>query len=239
MPVCRKTKERTAFNKVLHNNSGISVFLKDKTITLQQYPSALLEAAVNEFSRLPGIGRKTALRLVLHLLRQPETEVSRFGQALIRLREHVKYCSRCFNLTDRDICTICSDPKRDESTVMVVEDIRDVMAVENTSQYRGLYHILGGILSPMDGIGPDQLNIPGLIARIESGVINEVIMALSTTMEGDTTVFYLFRKLKPFNIKITTIARGVAIGGELEYADEVTLGRSILNRLPYENSLAR
>ena len=206
---------------------------------MQQYPSALLEAAVNEFSRLPGIGRKTALRLVLHLLRQPETEVSRFGQALIRLREQVKYCTRCYNLTDRDICSICSDPKRDESTVMVVEDIRDVMAVENTSQYRGLYHILGGILSPMDGIGPDQLNIPGLIARLESGVIKEVIMALSTTMEGDTTVFYLFRKLKPFDIKITTIARGVAIGGELEYADEVTLGRSILNRLPYENSLAR
>jgi len=213
--------------------------LKNNNIPLQQYPSALLEAAVNEFSRLPGIGRKTALRLVLHLLRQPETEVSRFGQTLIRLREQVKYCSRCFNLTDRDICSICSDPKRDESTVMVVEDIRDVMAVENTSQYRGLYHILGGILSPMDGIGPDQLNIPGLITRLESGIINEVIMALSTTMEGDTTVFYLFRKLKPFDIKITTIARGVAIGGELEYADEVTLGRSILNRLPYENSLAR
>lgn len=206
---------------------------------MQQYPSRLLEAAVNEFARLPGIGRKTALRLVLHMLRQPQSDVDRFGNALIRLRNEVKHCSICFNITDAETCSICRDTKRDAGVVMVVEDIRDVMAVENTSQYKGLYHILGGILNPMEGTGPEQLNIPGLITRIETGEIREIIMALPTTMEGDTTVFYLFRKLKSFNIAVTTIARGVAIGGELEYADEVTLGRSILNRTPYENALAR
>ncbi|MBL0342558.1 MAG: recombination protein RecR [Bacteroidetes bacterium] len=206
---------------------------------MQNYPSKLLEAAVNEFSRLPGVGRKTALRLVLHLLRQQPTDVDRFSNALIRLRNEVKFCEVCFNITDIAICAICNDKKRDRGLVMVVEDVRDVMAVENTSQYNGLYHILGGILNPMDGIGPEQLNIQGLVSRIEAGAVREVIMALSTTMEGDTTVFYLFRKLKPFDIVVTTIARGVAIGGELEYADEVTLGRSILNRTPYDNALAR
>jgi recombination protein RecR len=206
---------------------------------LQQYPSKLLEAAVNEFARLPGVGRKTALRLVLHLLRLPVSDVDRFGNAFIRLRNEIRYCSNCFNISETEICTICSDPRRDQETVMVVEDIRDVMAVENTAQYKGVYHILGGILNPMDGIGPGQLNIQQLMHRAESGQILEIIMALSTTMEGDTTVFYLYRKLKPFDLRITTIARGVAIGGELEYADEVTLGRSILNRTPYENALAR
>lgn len=206
---------------------------------MQSYPSRLLEAAVNEFSRLPGVGRKTALRLVLHLLRQNSSDVDRFGNALIKLRQEVKYCKVCFNITDTEICAVCNDKKRDRGLVMVVEDVRDVMAVENTSQYTGLYHILGGILNPMDGIGPEQLNIQGLISRIEAGEVREVIMALSTTMEGDTTVFYLFRKLKPYNVVITTIARGIAIGGELEYADEVTLGRSILNRTPYDNALAR
>jgi recombination protein RecR len=206
---------------------------------LQHYPSKLLELAVNEFSRLPGIGRKTALRLVLHLLRQPESDVDRFGNALMKLRKEVRYCSVCNNITEAETCAICRDTRRDKSLVMVVEDIRDVMAVENTGQYQGLYHILGGILNPMEGIGPDQLNINSLMHRIESGEVREVIMALSTTMEGDTTVFYLFRKLKPLNVPVSTIARGIAIGGELEYADEVTLGRSILNRTPYENALAR
>ena len=206
---------------------------------MQQLPSRLLEAAVNEFSRLPGVGRKTALRFVLHLLRQPEPDVSRFGSALIRLRSEVRYCEECGNISETEKCSVCCDPKRDRSLLMVVEDLRDVMAVENTGQYRGLYHVLGGILSPMDGIGPDQLNVGKLTARVGAGGISEVVMALSTTMEGDTTVFYLYRKLAPFDVRITTIARGVAIGGELEYADEITLGRSILNRTPYESNLAR
>ena len=194
---------------------------------------------MNEFSRLPGVGRKTALRLVLHLLRMPGHDVERFGTSFIKLRNEIQYCSNCYNISEESTCSICRDHRRDPGLVMVVEDIRDVMAVENTSQYKGLYHILGGILNPMDGIGPSQLNIQGLIQRIETGTVREVIMALSTTMEGDTTVFYLFKKLKPFEVNITTIARGVAIGGELEYADEVTLGRSILNRTPYENALAK
>lgn len=222
-------------------------FLHGKSITLgcyskdpvQHYPSKLLESAVNEFSRLPGVGRKTALRLVLHLLRQAPADVDRFGNSLMKLRSEVKYCTVCNNITDADVCAICKDTRRDAGLVMVVEDIRDVMAVENTGQYRGLYHILGGILNPMDGIGPEQLNIESLLSRVSSGEVREVIMALSTTMEGDTTVFYLFRKLSPFQLPVTTIARGIAIGGELEYADEVTLGRSILNRTPYENALAR
>lgn len=206
---------------------------------MQQYSSRLLEAAVNEFSRLPGVGRKTALRLVLHILRMPGQDVERFGNSFIKLRNEIRYCNLCYNISESETCTICLDPRRDPAIVMIVEDIRDVMAVENTSQYKGLYHILGGILNPMDGIGPGQLNIQGLTDRLASGQVKEIIMALSTTMEGDTTVFYLFRKLKPFDIHITTIARGVAIGGELEYADEVTLGRSILNRTPYENALAK
>lgn len=206
---------------------------------MQQYPSRLLEDAVNEFSRLPGVGRKTALRLVLHLLNQPAADVERFGSAITRLRKEVRYCSVCYNISEAEKCPVCTNPKRDQSTVMVVEDIRDVMAIENTGQYNGLYHILGGILSPIDGVGPEQLNIPGLLSRVEAGGIREVIMALSTTMEGDTTIFYLFRRLKPLHVSVTTIARGVAIGGELEYADEVTLGRSIINRTPYDNALAR
>ena len=224
---------------LIHRLLIIRIFELKKIISLQQYPSRLLESAVNEFARLPGVGRKTALRLVLHLLNKPASDVERFGNALIRLRNEVKYCNVCYNMTESETCNICNDNKRDRGLVMVVEDIRDVMAIENTGQYRGLYHILGGILNPMDGIGPDQLNIPGLITRVESGTVKEIIMALSTTMEGDTTIFYLFRKLKPFEIPVTTIARGIAIGGELEYADEVTLGRSILNRTPYDNALAR
>jgi recombination protein RecR len=206
---------------------------------LQQYPSKLLEAAVSEFSRLPGIGRKTALRLVLHLLRKPASDVNRFGESLSRLRNEVRYCSVCNNITETEICVICRDPKRDRGQIMVVEDIRDVMAVENTSQYRGMYHILGGILNPMEGIGPDQLHVDELVSRVREGAVKEIIMALSATMEGDTTIFFLYRKLQPFDLTITTIARGISIGGELEYADEVTLGRSILNRTPYDNAFAR
>lgn len=230
-----------AIHKVLHipEKAGFLNFGLYNSCTLQHYPSRLLEEAVNEFSRLPGVGRKTALRLVLHLLNRPVADVDRFGSVITRLRNEVRYCSSCFNITESDTCDICRNPKRDASVIMVVEDIRDVMAIENTGQYNGHYHILGGILSPIDGIGPEQLNIPGLLSRIEAGGVKEVIMALSTTMEGDTTIFYLFRRLKPLNVPVTTIARGIAIGGELEYADEVTLGRSILNRTPYDNSLAR
>jgi recombination protein RecR len=206
---------------------------------LQNYPSKLLEAAVNEFSRLPGVGRKTALRLVLNMLRRPVSDTQRFVEAMLNLRQQVRYCNVCQNISENEICSICSDAKRDASIVMVVEDVRDVMAVENTSQYRGLYHVLGGILSPVDGIGPDQLNIQSLVDRISKGEVKEVIMALSTTMEGDTTVFYIFKKLQHHEVAVTTIARGVAIGGEIEYADEVTLGRSILNRTPYDNAFIR
>ena len=202
----------------------------------QHYPSSLLENAVNEFSRLPGIGRKTALRLALHLLRQPETEAEKFGNAVIQLRKEIHYCTVCHNISDTDICQICAHPGRDASTVCVVENIRDVMSIENTQQFRGLYHVLGGIISPMDGVGPSDLQIASLVERVRAGGVKEVILALSTTMEGDTTNFYLFRKLAPFEVKVTTIARGVAVGDELEYADEVTLGRSILNRVEFSNS---
>jgi recombination protein RecR len=202
----------------------------------QQYPSSLLENAVNEFSKLPGIGRKTALRLALYLLRQSETEAEKFGNAMILLKKEIKYCRVCHNISDTDICQICSHPSRDNQTVCVVENIKDVMSIENTQQYKGLYHVLGGIISPMDGIGPSDIEINSLIERVENDEIKEIILALSTTMEGDTTNFYIYRKLSPFNIKITTIARGIAVGDELEYADEVTLGRSILNRVEFSNS---
>ncbi|MFM2292937.1 MAG: hypothetical protein RIS29_2750 [Bacteroidota bacterium] len=202
----------------------------------QQFSSSLLENAVNEFAKLPGIGRKTALRLVLHLLKQTEDEVDIFGNSLIRLRREIRYCKVCHNISDSEICHICSHPARDAETVCVVENIKDVMSIENTQQFRGLYHVLGGIISPMDGIGPADLEIESLITRVQNEGVKEVILALSTTMEGDTTNFYIFRKLAPLNIKITTIARGIAIGDELEYADEVTLGRSILNRVEFTNS---
>ena len=202
----------------------------------QQFSSSLLENAVNEFAKLPGIGRKTALRLVLHLLKQTEDEVDIFGNSLIRLRREIRYCKVCHNISDSEICHICSHPARDAETVCVVENIKDVMSIENTQQFRGLYHVLGGIISPMDGIGPADLEIESLITRVQNEGVKEVILALSTTMEGDTTNFYIFRKLAPLNIKITTIASGITIGDELEYADEVTLGRSILNRVEFTNS---
>lgn len=200
----------------------------------QQYPSVLLEKAVSEFSKLPGIGRKTALRLVLHLLRQSDSDVEQFASAIAKVKQEVKYCRVCHNISDEDVCPICSDPRRDTSLICVVENIQDVMAVENTQQFRGLYHVLGGIISPMDGIGPDQLEIQSLVQRVEQGGVSEVILALSSTMEGDTTNFYISRKLAPLNVKLSVIARGISVGDELEYTDEVTLGRSIVNRTPFE-----
>lgn len=201
-----------------------------------QYPSALLENAVNEFAKLPGIGRKTALRLVLHLLRQEDSQVEGFAQALVTLKQDVKYCRNCHNISDSEVCGICSDKSRDASTLCVVENIREVMAIENTTQFKGLYHVLGGIISPIDGIGPSDLQITGLEERVKQGGVKEVILALSATMEGDTTNFYIFRKLHPYDVKVSIIARGVAVGDEIEYADEITLGRSILNRTPFDES---
>ena len=200
----------------------------------QQYPSVLLEKAVNEFSKLPGIGRKTALRLVLHLLRQSNSDVEQFASAIAKVKQEVKYCRVCHNISDEDVCPICSDPRRDTSLICVVENIQDVMAVENTQQFRGLYHVLGGIISPMDGIGPDQLEIQSLVQRVEQGGVSEVILALSSTMEGDTTNFYISRKLAPLDVRLSVIARGISVGDELEYTDEATLGRSIVNRTPFE-----
>ena len=204
-------------------------------MTQQQYPSELLEKAVQEFSKLPGVGRKTALRLVLHLLRQDTDEVIQFTETIARMRQEVKHCRICHNISDSDVCPICSDPRRDTATICVVENIQDVMAVENTQQFQGLYHVLGGVISPMDGIGPGDLEIDSLVERVREGGVKEVILALSSTMEGDTTNFYIFRKLAPFTeVKLTIIARGISVGDELEYTDEVTLGRSILNRTPFE-----
>ena len=201
----------------------------------QQYPSQLLEKAVQQFAKLPGIGRKTALRLVLHLLRQEEEEVTQLADAISRMRKEVRRCKVCHNISDSELCPICSNPRRDGSTICVVENIQDVMAVENTQQFHGLYHVLGGVISPMDGIGPSDLEIESLVERVSNGEVKEVILALSSTMEGDTTNFYIFRKLAPYHdVKISIIARGISVGDELEYTDEVTLGRSILNRTIFE-----
>lgn len=202
---------------------------------MQQYSSQLLERAVESFSQLPGVGRKTALRLVLHLLRQPLEDVDSFTDAVTRVRHDVKYCKVCHNISDTDICSICSDPRRDSSVVCVVENIQDVMAIENTQQFHGLYHVLGGIISPMDGIGPHDLSIDSLVERVDTGEVKEVILALASTMEGDTTNFYISRKLKDKDVKLSIIARGISVGDELEYTDEVTLGRSILNRTPFQS----
>lgn len=210
---------------------------------MEQYPSQLLSTAVEEFAKLPGIGRKTALRLVLHLLRQEPERALQLGDSVIRLRREVKYCQCCHNISDSDICQICANPKRDRQTLCVVENVKEVMVIEGTRQFGGLYHVLGGLISPMDGIGPQQLQIDSLVERIRESQhtnfpVREVILALSTTMEGDTTNFYIFRKLAPFtDVKITTLARGVSVGDEIEYADEVTLGRSILNRTLFTDSM--
>jgi recombination protein RecR len=203
----------------------------------QKYPSVLLENAVNELAALPGIGRKTALRLALHILRRDAAYAGRLAAALTALRQDVTYCRECHNICDKTHCAICSSPTRDHALICVVENIRDVMAIENTAQFHGVYHVLGGIISPMDGIGPADLEIESLVQRVSDGSVREVLLALSTTMEGDTTNFFLYRKLSPHQVKITVIARGIAIGDEIEYADEVTLGRSILNRVDFSESL--
>ena len=205
----------------------------------EKFPSRLLENAVSEFSKLPGIGRKTALRLVLHLLKQDKAEVEVFGSSIIQLRSEIKHCKICHNISDTDVCNICALPNRMSEIICVVENIRDVMAIESTRQFVGLYHVLGGIISPMDGIGPADIEVSSLIERVKSGSVSEIILALSTTMEGDTTNFYIYKKLKDLKIKISTLARGVSIGDELEYADELTLGRSIKNRLDFESSISQ
>lgn len=202
-----------------------------------EFSSKLLQNAVNEMAQLPGIGKRTALRLVLHLLRQPSDQTEHLTKALSSLRDNIKYCDNCHNISDVDLCEICSNPMRDSSTICVVEDIRDVMAIEGTSSFKGHYHVLGGKISPMDGIGPHDLNIHSLIKKIKEGQVKEVIFAMSSTMEGDTTNFYIFKQIQGVNVKTTTIARGISVGDELEYADEVTLGRSIQNRVPFESSL--
>ena len=203
------------------------------------FPSRIIENAVNEFAKLPGVGRKTALRFVLHLLKQDEKDNAGFSDAIVKLKSELRYCKSCHNISDQELCNICSSHKRDHSMVCVVEDIRDVMAIENTQQYNGIYHILGGIISPMDGIGPNELNIESLVDKVRQNEIKEVIMALSTTMEGDTTNYYIYKKLSAYAVTISTIARGISIGDELEFADEVTLGRSIINRTLYEKNLIR
>ncbi|MEH6682667.1 MAG: recombination mediator RecR [Sediminicola sp.] len=202
-----------------------------------EFSSRLLENAVYEMSQLPGIGKRTALRLVLHLLKQPEEQSQRLSDTLLRLRKDIKTCTNCHNISDQPLCAICSNPKREEGLVCVVEDIRDVMAIENTGQYRGLYHVLGGKISPIQGIGPQHLTISSLVEKVANGAVQELIFALGSTMEGDTTNFYIYKQLEAFDIKTSTIARGISVGDELEYADEVTLGRSIVNRVPFENSL--
>jgi len=206
-------------------------------MTPSTFPSRLLESAVNEFSKLPGIGKKTALRLVLYLLKQDKEMVFRFSNTLRLMREEIKYCTSCHNISDSDVCNICADQNRDHTLICVVENIRDVMAIENTQQFGGIYHVLGGVISPMDGIGPDDLTIGPLEEKLKAGEVSELIFALSTTMEGDTTNFYLYKKFSKYSAKMTTIARGVSVGDELEYTDEVTLGRSLVNRLPFENTL--
>ncbi len=201
---------------------------------MERYPSVLLARATDELGKLPGVGPKTALRLALHLLKQPVASVDSFADAISKLRHDIKYCRICHNISDTEVCPICSDEQRDHSTICVVENVQDIMAIENTQAYHGLYHVLGGIISPMDGIGPGDIEIDSLVSRVAAGGIKEVILALSSTMEGDTTNFYITRQLKPFNIKQTVIARGISVGNELEYTDEVTLGRSIVNRTPIE-----
>jgi recombination protein RecR len=203
------------------------------------FSSKLLENAVNEFGKLPGIGQKTALRLVLHLLNQHQTTLEKFSDSLLLLKKNIRFCKKCYNISDYDICEICTSIKRDKSLICVVEDSRDVMAIENTHQYNGLYHVLNGLISPMDGVGPSDLTVNQLVSRVKETAVDEIIFALSATMEGDTTIFYLHKRLKDKPLKISTLARGIAFGGEIEYADELTLGRSITTRVPYENTFTK
>ena len=206
------------------------------TFAVMEFSSKLLEKAVNEMAQLPGIGKRTALRLVLHLLKQPKEHTGFLAQALTTMREEVKFCVSCHNISDVELCEICSNNNRNHQIICVVEDIRDVMAIENTGQFRGIYHVLGGKISPIDGVGPSQLNINSLVAKVKEGNVNEIIFALSSTMEGDTTNFYIYKQIQDYKVITTTIARGISVGDELEYADEVTLGRSILHRVPFENA---
>ena len=202
-----------------------------------EFSSKLLERAVNEMSQLPGIGKRTALRLVLHMLRQPKEQTLALSEALQTMRKDIKFCKSCHNISDVELCEICANPKRNTQIICVVEDIRDVMAIENTSSFKGLYHVLGGKISPMDGIGPHDLNIETLVNKVKEGEVTELILALSSTMEGDTTNFYIYKQIKDYNVTTSTIARGISVGDELEYADEITLGRSIVNRIPFESSI--
>jgi recombination protein RecR len=204
---------------------------------MESHSSQLMDEAVDAFASLPGIGRKTALRLVLYLLRQEEKQVTHFGEILLRLKKDIRFCRQCHHIAEQELCQFCSNSSRDHSVICVVEDIKDVLAIENTHQFRGLYHVLGGRISPMEGIGPSDLHIESLLERLSKGTVQEIILAMSSTMEGDTTNFYLFKKISPFPVQITTIARGIGFGDELEYADEMTLGRSILHRMPYEKTL--
>jgi recombination protein RecR len=201
-----------------------------------EFSSKLLEKAVSEMAQLPGIGKRTALRLVLHLLKQPKEQTDFLAQSLTKMREEIKFCKSCHNISDVDVCEICSNPKRNSNIVCVVEDVRDVMAIENTGQFRGLYHVLGGKISPVDGIGPSQLNVASLVEKVKLGNVSEIIFALSSTMEGDTTNFYIYKQIQDCEVIVSSIARGISVGDELEYADEITLGRSIVNRIPFENS---
>jgi recombination protein RecR len=207
------------------------------TFAPMEFSSKLLEKAVNEMAQLPGIGKRTALRLVLHLLKQPKEQTQFLSEALTKMREEIKFCKGCHNISDKEICEICANENRNHQIICVVEDVRDVMAIENTGQFKGIYHVLGGKISPIDGVGPSQLNIVSLVEKVKAQVVKEIIFALSSTMEGDTTNFYIYRQIKDLEVKTSTIARGIAVGDELEYADEITLGRSILNRIPFENTM--
>jgi recombination protein RecR len=228
--------KKSFFNKVTRHLTE-QINKQNATFADMEFSSKLIEKAVNEIAQLPGIGKRSALRLVLHLLKQPKEQTGFLAQALVNMREDIKYCENCHNISDSAVCEICSNKNRNHQLVCVVEDIRDVMAIENTGQYRGVYHVLGGKISPIDGVGPSQLKIATLVEKVKLGIVNEVIFALSSTMEGDTTNFYIYKQIADGDIVISTIARGIAVGDELEYADEVTLGRSILQRVPFEKSL--
>ena len=216
---------------------SIRIFKNRPIFASMNFPSKLVESAVNQLSSLPGIGKKTALRLVLHMLKKEKIQVEKFGESFINLIRNINYCKECFSISDLELCEVCLNPKREKSIICVVEDIRVMMAIENTMQFKGVYHVLGGLISPMDGVGPSELRIEELVRKVKIGSIKEVIFALSTTMEGDTTNYYLFKRLKEFNVPVSVIARGIAVGDELEYADEITLASAISSRLPYENSL--
>lgn len=211
--------------------------MKNVFLYPMEFSSKLLEKAVNEMAQLPGIGKRTALRLILHLLKQPKEQTQFLTEALTNMRTDIKFCSVCHNISDQLLCEICANESRNHNLICVVEDIRDVMAIENTGQFKGVYHVLGGKISPIDGVGPSQLNVTTLVEKVKSGKVSEIFFALSSTMEGDTTNFYIYKQIKEFEIKTSTIARGIAVGDELEYADEITLGRSILNRIPFENTM--